>query len=79
MNWFHILDKQPKHGDLIVHIFPPYEGHWCLGMRKYDQSGSFEELLHFYKAHDLEPPDFWWVLASDFPFPDQNPKVNNVS
>jgi len=70
MKWNHILDKQPEDGESIIQIDPPYEGHYCIGMRDYYQKCSFKEVLEFYNQNELKL-DFWWISAIDFPFPDQ--------
>jgi hypothetical protein len=69
MNWKHIKDEQPEDGEYIVQIDPPYKGHYCMGMRQYVQKCSFEEVLNFYQQIGGEGPDFWWIKASEFPFP----------
>lgn len=70
MKWNHILDKQPENGESIIHIEPPYQGHYLMGMETYIQYCLFEDLLKFNKENDLKPPNFWWISASEFPFPD---------
>jgi hypothetical protein len=72
MNWNHIMDKQPENGESIIHIDRPYkDGHYCMGMRNYIQDCSFEEVLKFCKDYEWPKPDFWWISAKDFPFPDK--------
>lgn len=68
------MDKQPLHGESIIQIDAPYEGHYCMGMRSYDQNCTWEEILQFRKENDLGNPNFWWISAKDFPFPDEDKK-----
>jgi hypothetical protein len=69
MDWIYIRDKQPEHDEMIIRINPPYDGHWCMGMQKYYQGVTWEELVKWQKDNDCEPFDFWWIAAKDFPFP----------
>ncbi len=69
IKWFHIMDKQPKNGEVIVQIDTPYEGHYPMGMRRYVQDCSFEDLLDFHRKYLLADPNFHWMLAKNFPFP----------
>ena len=71
MEWIHITDRQPLHEQEIVQIDPPYEGHYTMGMRKYYQSCSWDELLGYCSAYSWMVPDFWWIAAENFPFPDR--------
>lgn len=71
INWKHIKDEQPEHDRYIIHVDPPYEGYYTMGMRKYYQPHSFEELLEFCEKMECPFPDYWWVYAEDFPFPDK--------
>nr|CAB4126344.1 hypothetical protein UFOVP88_15 [uncultured Caudovirales phage] len=71
MKWIHILDRQPAHDEMIVQCDAPYEGHYTMGMRKYDQTCTWEDFMKFRKYYDIPDPDFWWVYAKDFPFPNQ--------
>lgn len=64
------MDKQPEHDEMIVECHPPFEGHYKMGMRKYYQTCSFEDLLNYIKEIDGEQPDFYWISASKFPFPE---------
>lgn len=64
------MDQQPAHGESIIHLDTPYEGHWNMGMRNYYQRCTFEELLNYGKDNNLPNPDFWWISAKDFPFPE---------
>jgi hypothetical protein len=72
MKWFHIRDKQPLDGEDIIQVDPPYEGHYCMGMRKYSQGCSWEEILRCNEQYGLALPNFWWMSAKDFPFPDSD-------
>jgi hypothetical protein len=69
MEWKYILDEQPKDGEMIVQIDEPAYGRSSMGITEYYQKCSFEEVLAFYKNHDMGHPDFWWVSVADFPFP----------
>lgn len=71
MKWNHIMNKQPEHGERIIQIDPPYSDHYCIGMRDYYQKCSFKEVVDYYEKSNLGRPDFWWISAKDFPFPDQ--------
>ena len=69
IDWKHIMDEQPAQGEMIVQCEPPFEGHYTMGMRQYHQNCSFDDIIKFHKESDLNPPNFWWVSAKDFPFP----------
>ncbi len=71
MEWKHIMDKQPFHGQSIIQIDAPYGGHYAMGMRNYYQTCSWDEFLNYNKESDMPNPDFWWIAAEDFPFPDK--------
>ena len=68
LNWIHIMDKQPKNGENIIELHPPYEGHYRMGMRQYTSFISWEQYMDFCKLHNISP-DFWWIYANDYPFP----------
>ncbi len=74
MKWHHIMDKQPEHNEEIVQCDPPYEGHYCMGMRKYYQNQSFDSFIECCIKTDWPLPDFWWISAKDFPWPDKEKK-----
>jgi hypothetical protein len=76
MKWNHIMDKQPQHGESIVQVDAPYEGHYCMGMRDYYQKCTFEEYLDFCRNSNISFPDFWWVSAKEFPFPNQPERLS---
>jgi hypothetical protein len=65
------MDCQPEHGRQIIQIDSPYMGHYPMGMRDYYQRGTFEDLLKYCLDYDIPNPDFWWMYAEDFPFPDK--------
>lgn len=71
MKWRHIMDSQPEHGQMIIQIDVPYEGHYNMGMRKYYQTINFTEYLLCCKTLDMPTPNFWWIPASEFPFPEE--------
>lgn len=72
MKWNHIMDCQPEDGHMIIQCDAPYDGHYNLGMRRYFGSLlSWNLVLLGYKNNDWPLPDFWWVYAEDFPFPDK--------
>lgn len=76
VNWNHIMDKQPEHNELIVMLDSPYEGNFhTLGIIKYQQNCSFQEVLDVCEKYASKKPDFWWISAKDFPFPDK-PSTN---
>ena len=68
IEWIHIMDRQPENKREIIHIDPPYEGHYNMGMRTWELPISWEEYLAYCKKHHIEN-DFHWVYAEDFPFP----------
>jgi hypothetical protein len=77
MKWHHILDKGPDKDSIIIQIFPPYDcykgdfkKHYTMGMMQYKSYISHEEYLD-YCAKSNYKPDFWWIYATDFPFPDK--------
>ena len=76
MKWNHIMDCQPEDNRDIIQVDPPYFGHRSMGMRKYEVSCTFEAYLHWCDKNDLPNPDFWWVYAEDFPFPDDKGEKN---
>lgn len=76
MNWRHILDEQPKNGDMIVQINPDPQGYHLISLREYVQHETWESFLDFCKEFDCPLPNFWWMPASEFPFPKQ--KNENV-
>jgi len=75
LNWIHILEKQPCHGQQIVQLNPVCsDGHHTIGQREYYQTCPFEDLLQYYIKSDLIL-DFWWIAVEDFPWPDQDIKT----
>ena len=71
MKWNHIMLKQPEHEEKIIECHVEGEGYYTLGIRKYFQTCSFDELLKYCLDHDIPNPDFWWISGEDFPFPDR--------
>lgn len=69
IEWKHIMKEQPEDGSSIVHIDYPYDGHYSICMRTYMQNGSWDEYIKWMEANDLPLPNFWWVYADEFPFP----------
>lgn len=69
LNWTYIRDNQPEHDEMIVQCEPPFEGHYYIGIRKYYQTCTWQQYLDECKRCEMEPPDFWWISAKDFPFP----------
>ncbi len=72
LNWKHIMNEQPKHGQSIVQIDAPYMGHYNMGMREYCQACTFEEVVNFCIKNDISLPDYWWIATDEFPFPKKN-------
>jgi hypothetical protein len=70
MKWNHILECQPKDRSTIVQIDPPYKGDYAMGMRIYKDLLPWEDYMKWCTENDCMP-NFWWVYAKDFPFPDQ--------
>ena len=77
MRWRHIMDEQPEDGQEIIHLNSPYRGHWPMGMRTYRAYGSFDDYLAWTKENKRPEPDFWWMPASEFPFPDESMRKKN--
>ena len=75
MNWKYILNEQPKDGELIIQIHSPNNGHYSIGMIKYEQKCSFEEVLKYHKNAGYYP-DWYWIKASEFPFPNWPERLN---
>lgn len=79
MKWIHIRDQQPENGRIIIHLDRPatdmYKGtfkdHYYIGMREHVEYCSWEEVWKWSRDNDLPTPDFWWMYAEDFPFPDR--------
>ena len=71
MNWHHIQDKRPEHGREIIQLDAPYQGHWPMGMRKYEQQCAWEGYCKWREFNDLPLEDWYWVYAEDFPFPER--------
>jgi hypothetical protein len=78
IKWNHILDLQPEDGRSIIQVDSPYQGHYTMGMRVYNQYGSFQEVLDHAEKYGWPKPDFWWVYAEDFPFPKDKLDFNEV-
>ena len=76
MEWNHISEKQPKDGEVIVQIFPKCKEHHCIGQVIYKQYCTFDEWINFNRKNGLKEPDFWWISANDFPFPDQPERLS---
>ena len=72
MKWYHIMDSQPINDREIVQVDRPYEGHYTMGMRKYYMGCTMQEFLKWRTENDLPNPDFWWMYAEDFPWPDKS-------
>jgi len=80
IKWNHIIEAQPENGRSIIQVDKPYKSsehvdsigkHYTMGQRNYIQYGKWEELLIAFEQSGLDLPDFWWVYAEDFPFPDK--------
>lgn len=82
MNWIYIRDRQPKNNEIIIQIDRPYKdfyksdftSHYCISMREYIQYCSWENIINEFKIMQMELPDFWWISAKDFKFPDLETK-----
>lgn len=77
MQWNHILDKQPENESIIIQIDAPYESykgdfknHYTMGMRQYKAYCTWEEYMKWCDINDIHP-NFWWLYAKDFSFPNQ--------
>lgn len=73
MDWKHIRQAQPENDRQIVQIDPPCGGHYCMGMRHYfsQVAMSWDEMIEQMEKCGYPLPDYWWVYAEDFPFPDK--------
>lgn len=69
INWKHIMKEQPEHDRKIVEVHAPYDGHYTIGMRKYNQMCPFQDVIDYYDESEMPYPNFYWVYAEDFPFP----------
>ncbi len=77
MKWNHIMDKQPENETVIIQLDMPqdnqYPGefskHYTMGMRLYRLYGDWETYMDICKR-DNHYPNFWWIYAKDFPFPE---------
>ena len=74
MKWHHIMEKQPENDEDILLCEDPYHGHYFMGMTKYYQKSSFEEYLFEIKKRGYPLPNFWWISAKDFPWPNKEMK-----
>ena len=70
IDWKYIIKEQPEHNRKIVEIHESYEGHYCIGMRDYYQQCPFKDVLDYYELNELPYPNFFWIYAEDFPFPE---------
>jgi hypothetical protein len=70
------MDGQPEDGEEIVQVNPEYEGHHCMGQRTYSKYCPFDVVVKYYRDNDLGDPNFWWISAKNFPFPDQPERLN---
>lgn len=79
MKWNYYKDIQPEHGRLVVQVYPNEgNGYRIIGMMKYYQTCSSQDLMKHYEDNDLtESLRFWWVYAEDFPFPDSGCDYND--
>ncbi len=55
---------------IVVCHLQPFEDYYTMGMRKYYQTCSFEEVVNYCTERGYECPDFYWILASEFSFPE---------
>lgn len=71
IKWRHIMDEQPKHGESIIQVDASYDGHYPMGMRDFTLYGTWDAYMEEVKRCRIPKPNFWWVPASEFPFPDK--------
>lgn len=76
MKWKNIQDEQPAHDEEIVQCNPLGDGDYIMGIRKYYQTVSWQDLIEYYKNNDLPTLDFFWISAKDFPFPTESKNEN---
>lgn len=72
IKWNHIMDCRPEEGRTIIQIDAPYRGSCTMGMRKdfIAPKMAWEEYTKKNDEQGWPQPNFWWVYAEDFPFPD---------
>lgn len=82
MQWNHILDKQPESGSVIIQIEKPFKlydndfkYHYTMGMRQYEMNSSWKDYMQWCENNNCYP-NFWWVYAKDFPFPNQPDRLS---
>jgi hypothetical protein len=69
MRWNHIMDVQPAHDEMIVRCISLGDNDYVIGISKYYQTCTFPALLEDFKRCEMGTPDFYWISASEFPFP----------
>lgn len=78
MKWHWILDEQPEEGRTIIMVHKPYPcefsgtfgKHYTMGMKKAWDHTGYDGYIEELKAGNYPLPDFWWIYAEEFPFPD---------
>lgn len=76
-DWKYILESQPEQGRVYIILRGPYEAfpnadykkRWLMSYRIQDMEIPWEEYFRINKENNLPLPDYWWVYATDFPFP----------
>lgn len=71
LKWKYIQDEQPEHNEEIIQCNINGEADYTIGIRKYNQNCSWDKVLLFCKHHEKNAPNFWWISAKDFTFPDK--------
>jgi len=80
MQWINITQERPVNGSLIVVVHPPepnnrYENdmrnRYPMGMQVYKEYIPWHDYVDWVIKHGGDIPNYWWVYADDFPFPDK--------
>lgn len=71
IKWKHIMKEQPAHGEEIIQTELRLDGGYRIGISEYYQAVPFDEFLSGSRDMGFDPPDFWWISAKDFPFPEK--------
>ena len=75
LNWKHIMDEQPSHGEFVVQCYPADDNHIPIGIMNYYSTIDFKGYIASCQEQGIPLPDFYWISAKDFPFPNMNRKL----
>ena len=83
MKWKNISQAQPKLGEIIVIAIKGCDIGDCGDMEHGDYHYSFtvaqnkvDENIYNNLQYPFAKPDYWWVYAKDFQFPDQPERLS---